>query len=131
MNNDGITNYTDEIGDLVTSNTLRCPAAPCTQEDSLVDDTFEGAVAITNQSDCIDSKAGYCFKFSDEISLSDISVLETEYGWEASPRAINKTGRKDYGIFADGTIRCTLSLVSSGSPGTFSATRYSPGCDEF
>jgi len=65
LNNDGINNYTAEIGDLVTSNTLRCPSSPCTQEDSLLDDSFENAVASSNTSDCIDSKAGYCFKFSD------------------------------------------------------------------
>jgi len=131
LNNDGTTNYTAEIGDLVTSNTLRCPSAPCTQEDSLLDDSFEGAVSTTSEAVCIDSKAGYCFKFSDDISLSDVSVLDGDYGWEASPRAVNKTGRKDYSMFADGTIRCTLSLESSGAVGTFSATRVTPGCDEF
>ena len=130
LNNDGISNYSAEIGDLVTSNTLRCPALPCVQEDALVDDSFEGAVASSGVSDCVDSKAGYCFKFSDDIGLSDLSVLEFDFGWEGSPRAVNKTGRKDYSIFGDGTIRCTISILPSGSEGDFSATRVSPGCDD-
>ena len=44
LDGDGIDNYSNLIGDLSTTKSLRCPLAPCVEEDSTIDDTFEGAV---------------------------------------------------------------------------------------
>jgi len=130
LDDDGVTNYTAEIGDLVTSGTLRCPKAPCNSLDSLIDDTFQDAVASGNQANCINPKTGYCYKFSDEIALSDSGILEADFGWESSMKLVNKTGRKDFIVFSDGTIRCTLSLGATSTFGTYSASRSSSACDD-
>lgn len=59
-------------------------------------------------SDCADPKAGYCVKFSDEITTA---LLTGDFGWEASPVAVEKTGRYDYVIFADKAKQCTVLLA--------------------
>ncbi len=125
---DGINNYSNIIGDLSTPGSLRCPLAPCDQANSIVDDTLERAVATGASAICNSSKAGYCFKFADdEIGSTD---LDFDFGWKASAAAVNTTGRKDFAVYGDGTIRCSLSTNSTNTAGTFQADRNSPGCDD-
>ncbi len=113
LDGDGIENFTLLIGDLVTSNSLRCPVAPCLEENSTIDDTFQGAVAFGATAICIDNKAGYCFQFANELLTSDASfVLQADFGWKGSPASTNVSGRKDFAIYSDGSIRCSTSLVS-------------------
>jgi prepilin-type N-terminal cleavage/methylation domain-containing protein len=131
---------------------LRCPddgtgvgAAACNgnEQDALVDNSFVGATAATNgdgqgpatTADCPDSKAGYCVGWTgdtdDLISTAQWArgapgsspILQSDFGWEASPNAVQKSGRRDYGVWGDGVIRCTTSIVASGQPGDFSASR--------
>ncbi len=132
LDNDGFRDFTDSIGDLVTTATLRCPvlfsASECTEFDALVDDSFELMVSVSNtDADCIDPKAGYCLKFDDTITGT---VLEGDFGWLASPASVNKSGRKDFATFGDRAIHCSVSTGASGSRGTFEASRTSPVCDD-
>ncbi len=125
---DGINNYANIIGDLSTPGSLRCPLAPCDQVNSIVDDTLERAVATGATAICNSSKTGYCFQFADdEIGSTD---LDFDFGWKASPASVNISGRKDFSIYADGTIRCSISPGSTYSPGTFYADRGSKACDD-
>lgn len=128
LDGDGIDNYSNLIGDLSTTKSLRCPLAPCVEEDSTIDDTFEGAVATGATAICSDKKAGYCFQFADdEIGSTD---LDFDFGWKASAASVNVTGRKDFAVYGDSTIRCSLSTAATNTAGTFQADRNSPGCDD-
>jgi prepilin-type N-terminal cleavage/methylation domain-containing protein len=100
------------------------------EEDALIDSSFEGALAgSAASSECSDPKAGYCVVFSDDASLPAQSDHMTDFGWEASPTAVQKTGRKDFAVFGDGVIRCTVSGQTSGSAGAFEAVRGTAACD--
>lgn len=132
LDNDGFRDFTDSIGDLVTTATLRCPVilsgSECTEFDALVDDSFELMISVSNTfADCIDPKAGYCLKFDDTITGT---VLEGDFGWLVSPASVNKSGRKDFAAYSDRAIHCSVSTGASGSQGTFEATRTSPVCDD-
>lgn len=140
LNDDGRRNFTNYIGtDLTTSNTLRCPdvASPegCTEQGALVDNSFVGAIAGTDgttaaSADCSDSKAGYCVGWNGDtnIGTADITgassgLLDADFGWEASMTSAFKTGRRDFGVWGDGVIRCTVSGVSVDQPGNFATSR--------
>jgi len=43
--------------------------------------------------------------------------------------SVRITGNRDFSVYSDGTIRCTVSLGSIGSEGIFEANRNSIGCD--
>ncbi|MGI9535385.1 MAG: hypothetical protein ACR2NW_10590, partial [Thermodesulfobacteriota bacterium] len=81
---------------------------------------------------CSDTKAGYCivadFTGINQLTTSAGTNYE-DYGWEASMSGVYKTGRRDFSIYGDGVIRCTLSSQGTGSPGVFDANRFSIGCD--
>ena len=96
------------------------------EEDALVDSSFEGAVDTSggSASACPDDKAGFCVMFD-----AVVTDLATDFGWEASPISVNKVGRRDYAVYADGAIRCIASTLATGTPGDFSADRTAPGCD--
>jgi len=129
LNNSGFRDFTNLIGDVVTTNSLRCPTTPtpCDSFDALVDSRFETMLVNTpGLADCPDDAAGYCLMFSDEI---DATSLEGDFGWELSPASVNKTGRYDYASFADGTSHCTVSSQVSGTSGRFEADRASNVCD--
>ncbi|MFQ5788506.1 MAG: hypothetical protein ACE5H1_11070, partial [Thermodesulfobacteriota bacterium] len=55
--------------------------------------------------------------------------LEADFAWQLSPSVVNKTGRKDYSVYGDGAIRCTVSTAGTGAPGAYEADRTAPGCD--
>ncbi len=131
LDNDAVKNYTSQIGNMTTGGTLRCPPSGgnCTEEDSLVDSTFEGAVSTGVLADCVDPKAGYCIQFASDVDATDPLTLQAEYGWKASMTSVRKTGRRDFAVYADGVIRCAISLETIGAPGIFQADRTSNACD--
>ena len=118
--------YTDLIGDSTTDHSLRCPGSPagCGEEDALIDDTFVGA----NGAGCADAKAGYCIQWDPAIVANTGGVFD-DIGWQASMTSFNKTGRRDFSVYGDGAIRCTMSTSATGAAGTFESIRTSPGCD--
>ena len=129
LNNSGSRDFTDLIGNSSTGSSLRCPLnPPCDEFDALIDSSFDSSVVISGVtvSDCADPKAGYCVKFSDEITTA---LLTGDFGWEASPVAVEKTGRYDYVIFADKAMHCTVSTQPVSSHGSFEAQRTSTVCD--
>ena len=144
MNDDGKRNFTNLMGDLTTTDSLRCPNLAslegCTEQGALVDNSFEGALATGTSpanSDCVDSKAGYCVGWTADAGPPDIAgaditdpdplvsgILESDFGWEASMTSAFKNGRRDFGVWGDGVIRCTLSAQGTvGAPGLFDASR--------
>jgi prepilin-type N-terminal cleavage/methylation domain-containing protein len=161
--NNGSRDFTNFIGDLAltTDGSLRCPDAtgaiiPCTEQDALVDNSFAGAITGAGDgtaavaADCataggLDAKAGYCVGWTgdsaDLISTStwaragSSAILESDFGWEASPTVPQKTGRRDYGVWGDGVIRCTTSTQAPPGNGIFEASRdstsggFSGACD--
>lgn len=132
LNNNGFRDFTDEIGTLVQTNTLRCPVilgggTSCTEIDALIDNSFEDMRSLsTSDSDCIDPRAGYCAVFDETIAGSLIG----DFGWLLSPASVNKSGRKDFASYSDRVIYCTASTRNSGEPGGFEAGRNSPVCDD-
>ncbi len=149
LNDNGTRDYTDKIGTALSdTNSLRCPANPpggsCTDEDSLVDNSFTGADINggaaggvgTGTSNCTDPKAGYCYvaSFIDGTGTALTANTATppgfnDFGWEASPTSVRKTGRRDYSVYGDGVIRCSVSPLATAAVGDFSADRTTPGCD--
>lgn len=152
MDNNGARDYTDLIGGtdptacLVTTS-LRCPdtltPGGCTESDALIDNSFCGAITSAGDgvtavtADCSDqptgnSKAGYCVGWTgDDLSPVGLATanygdpqLQADFGWEASMSSAFKSGRRDYGVWGDGVIRCIVSSVAtSGDPGIFDTTR--------
>ncbi len=132
--------YTLDIGNLTALSTLRCPSivgigSSCSEVDALVDSSFEtaymgagtGNAAGSVDATCGDPKAGYCIAQGDS---ADFGSTDFDFGWETSFRAFDKTGRKEFSVYGDGTIRCTFDgTLARGSVGTFLASRQSPGCD--
>ena len=133
LDNNGERDYTGIIGTLTTARSIRCPAATgsCDEQDALVDSSFdEGNATCTNSvcaagDLCLDKKAGYCITVADDIAGS----TEFDFGWQTSYAAFDKTGRKDFSVYGDGAIRCTIGVGAKGTPGKFTANRTYAGCD--
>ncbi len=126
LDNDGKSNFTNIVGTLSDDNSLRCPDnPPCDNRDALIDSSFEDMETIGASADCIDPRAGYCLKFSDEVTFSSIDF---DFAWAVSPASVNKTGTLDMVVFADAIIRCSISTLSTNQQGQFQATRSSPAC---
>ena len=125
LNDDGERNYTGNIA------TLRNPEGTGQEIDALIDSSFVGADSGTSATAvCVDSKAGYCVKYSDDASLPAAADDMDDFGWEASMTSFRKTGRKDFSVYADGVIRCTVTgAAASGDAGDFNADRSTPACD--
>lgn len=147
--NNGTRDYTDLIGadPVGTDGSLRCPddgtglaSANCAgnEQDALVDNSFVGARAAADGTAagtavCTDSKAGYCVGWTEDtddnlntanwLRGGSSAILEADFGWEASPTAVQKNGRRDYGVFGDGVIRCTTSTQASAAAGDFEVSR--------
>lgn len=124
--------YTLTIGDVAQTvgASLRCPdtAGNCaSEEDALVDSSFSTAFDSDGPTaNCADPKAGYCIAAGD---TADFGSTDFDFGWETGFRAFDKTGRKDFSVYGDGTIRCTLPSLAKGAPSNYDADRESPGCD--
>ena len=126
LNDDGERNFTSSIA------TLRDPEGTGVEADALIDSSFVGADAGTGAATavCDDSKAGYCVSFSNDASMPTPGDGMDDFGWETSMTSFRKTGRKDFAVFADGVIRCTVSgAASSGDAGDFNADRSTGACD--
>jgi prepilin-type N-terminal cleavage/methylation domain-containing protein len=129
LDENGTRDYTDTIGDLTTSPSLRCPnGGGCTEEDALIDSSFEGALATGGgTADCATPKAGYCVQW--DANVTAVNNVFQDFGWQASMTSAQKTGRRDYAVYADGVIRCTATTQATSDPGAFEADRNDPGCD--
>jgi len=132
LDNNGERDYTGIIGNLTTGSSIRCPdsGGSCDEQDALVDSSFDNATCsgsvCANGDACGDKKAGYCITVADDITGS----TEFDFGWQTSYAAFDKTGRKDFSVYGDGAIRCTIDVgATKGDPGDFLSTRTSPGCD--
>lgn len=128
LNGDGERNFTSNIA------MLRNPEGitPFSEVDALIDSSFVDADAGTGAATavCTDSKAGYCISFSNDASLPTPNDAMDDFGWETSMTSFRKTGRKDFAVFADGVIRCTVSgAAASGDTGDFNADRSTAACD--
>jgi prepilin-type N-terminal cleavage/methylation domain-containing protein len=146
---------------IVGAGSLRQPAPDFEEQDALIDSTFTGALASNGETDAADGsgtadcntigqpKAGYCI-MGDFSNAQCTANLCDDFGWEASMVSYNKTGRRDFTVHGDGTIRCQIagavvvddagtpndpsddtstSDVSTGEPGIFGAERGTPGCN--
>lgn len=132
LDNDGDNNFTNIVGSLGTAGSLRDPGGTNDSEDSLVDDSFEGAVvndgSPANTADCLVPKAGYCIGWSSEVGTDD-ATLSGDFGWEASMRTARISGRKDFAVFGDKVTRCTVSSQAPRDVGRFEAVRENPDCE--
>ena len=126
LDNDGLRDFTNIVGDNSTPASLICPGSPpCDNLDALVDDNFIDMETVTPIADCLEPRSGYCLYFTEEI---DVGSLDFDFGWELSPASVHKSGRFDFIGFADGTIRCTASTVNSWQQGQFQGTRATDVC---
>lgn len=131
--------YTSAIGDIDTGGTLRCPllSESCDENDAIIDSTFEdaftGITSGTGDSNCSKPKAGYCiannFDSLDQTSIDNPNGGYQDFIWEASPLISGINGRKDFLVFADGVIRCTVSGQMTGTSGQFDAEITHGSCD--
>ena len=146
QDNNGKRDFTDLIGaspasGAVTSS-LRCPdtgvTGGCQEENALVDDSFFKALSSADGASvttavCDDDKAGYCIGWTNSGTLAGSSYgespLTADFGWEASMTSAQRTGRRDYAVYGDSVIRCSVTGLLTNSPGDFSATRASSACD--
>ncbi len=129
MDGNGIRDYTAQIGTIVTGGSLRCPnqGGSCSETDSLIDDTFERALASGGTANCAAPKAGYCIKYASDAA-TDAQGLQSDFGWQSSMTSAQKAGRRDFSVYPDKSIRCTLSTQPVGSAGTFEAVRATGSC---
>jgi type IV pilus assembly protein PilA len=125
MDNNGSRDYINVIGTKTTFPSLRDPQNTGNEEDALIDSSFEGA----NGAACTKPKAGYCIQFDSANVSANTGGTYDDFGWQDSPSSVNKTGRKDFAVYGDGAIRCTVSSQATAAAGTFEANRDSPGCD--
>ncbi|MGH7850991.1 MAG: prepilin-type N-terminal cleavage/methylation domain-containing protein [Thermodesulfobacteriota bacterium] len=125
LDDQGGRDFTDAIGALGTAQSLRDPGGASAEEDALIDSSFEDAEGAG----CTDPKAGYCLQSDFGAFTANGSGGFDDFGWQNSMSSFNKTGRRDFAVYGDGAIRCTLSNSATGAAGTFEAVRTSPGCD--
>lgn len=125
LNNDGERNYTGLIA------TLRDPEGTTDEQDALIDSSFVDADSGEDPgaANCTDSKAGYCIGW-DAAEVGAAADDLDDFGWEASMTSFRKTGRRDFSVYGDGVIRCTVTgQTTSGQPGDFNAQRDTGACD--
>ncbi|MER3447345.1 MAG: hypothetical protein C4291_11100 [Candidatus Dadabacteria bacterium] len=130
LDGNGVRDYTTQIGNLTMGSSLRCPsqAGGCKEADALVDDTFEGALSSGGTANCISPKAGYCVIYASDAA-TDAQGLQSDFGWQSSMTSAQRAGRRDFAVYPDKSIRCTLSTQSVGLAGKFEANRNTSGCD--
>ncbi len=125
LDDNGVKDYINVVGDLTTRPSLRCPkGGACPESDSLIDSTLRGSVTSGETANCVKPKAGYCIKFN-----SSVKDIESGFGWRASMASPEGTGRRDFAVYGDKSIGCSLSTQTSGSAGIFEANFNSTSCD--
>jgi prepilin-type N-terminal cleavage/methylation domain-containing protein len=135
LNNSGGRDYINEIGTLTKTNTLRCPdskvAGGCTEQTALVDSSFEGADdgQAAGTVNCKAPKAGYCITYDTTNAPADTNGLYSNFGWQTSMSSFERVGRKDFSVYTDGVIRCTIDTANLGSPGTYASNIGNKTCD--
>ncbi len=129
LDNNGVRDYIDTIGSLGTSPSLRDPEGTAQEEDALIDDSFEAASDATGTATCSGPKAGYCIQWDTSVTAVGTPAVFQDFGWQASMTSFRKTGRRDFAVYADGVIRCSVSTSTTGNPGTFEADRNDGACD--
>jgi prepilin-type N-terminal cleavage/methylation domain-containing protein len=140
LNNAGGRDYTNLIGTLALGGTLRCPSKDsgpntggCDDTQALIDKSFEGADdgqgSTTVGTTCKTPKAGYCDTWDTAVT-TDANGLYSDFGWQSSMSSFEKTGRKDFAVYGDGSIRCTLDTAgTTGTAGKYAAVRATGGCE--
>ena len=130
LDKNGTRDYTNLIGKSGTAASLRQPGAAFTDEDALVDKSFEGADDGQGAASvgCTTPKSGYCVTF-DSTVVKDANGLYSDFGWKDSMTSVNKTGRKDFAVYGDAAIRCTPSTQATAAAGHYEALRATSGCD--
>jgi len=131
LDGNGARDYTKLIGKSGTTASLRQPGATFAEADALVDSSFEGCVQAdgtgvatgSTAAACTTNKAGYCLSYD-----SAVTDNTTDFGWMTSPASAQKVGRRDFSVYGDGAIRCTISSQSSGTAGKYEASRTFGGC---
>ncbi len=125
LNNDGERNFTSNIA------SLRDPEGTGDEVDALIDSSFVDAeVTGAGTAACDDPKAGYCIQYDENDASLDTGDDLDDFGWQASMTSYNKTGRRDFSVYGDGAIRCTVSTAgTAGTPGSFESIRTTAGCD--
>ncbi len=130
LDKNGTRDFTNLIGASGTAASLRQPGNAFTDEDALVDKSFEGADDGQGKTTvaCTTPKSGYCVTF-DAAVAKDANGLYSDFGWQDSMSSANKTGRKDFAVYGDAAIRCTPSSATTAQPGKYEAVRATSGCD--
>ncbi len=131
LDGNGARDYTNKIGKLGDTKALRDPSGTNKEEDALIDSSFEKAVQAdgsgvtsgTSVNTALTPKAGYVVAF--DQAVTDTTV---DFGWMTSMVSAQKVGRRDFSVYGDGAIRCTISTQTSGNPGNYEASRTSGGC---
>ena len=130
LDNNGTRDYTNLIGKQGVAKSLRQPGATFIEENALIDSTFEGADngQGATVASCTRARSGYCVTWDTAVT-ADSNGLYSDIGWKDSMTSVNKTGRKDFAVYGDKSIRCTVSTQPVGSPGVYEAGRSTGDCD--
>ncbi len=124
LDNAGGRDFTDSIG------VLRNPENTGLPEDALIDSSFDAALSTSGTADCADPKAGYCIAGDFGSFTPNGAGGFDDFGWESSYTSFRKTGRRDFTVYGDGVIRCTVDTsISSGTIGGFAGERTDGACD--
>lgn len=142
LDEDGTRDFTNAIGsaaDGTPEGSLRQPTSPFAEEDALVDSSLANAdnnagaagTGAAADANCTSPKAGYCLSWNWVAAEDGTEPTQPfqDFGWAASPDSVNKTGRRDFAVYGDGVIRCSVSDVTTGDPGGFDISRAAPGCE--
>jgi|SRR5581483_8619379 prepilin-type N-terminal cleavage/methylation domain-containing protein len=136
LDGNGARDYTNLIGTLTTTTSLRCPNtnAPggCTEQTALIDSSFEGADngLQAASATCTTPKAGYCVTYDTANAPADANGTFSTFGWQSSMTSAQKVGRRDFSVYGDAVIRCTVDQQNVGSPGNYASNITNSGsCD--
>ncbi len=158
LNDDGTRNYTDAIGTVAANgpDVLRDPSGTAQAEDELVDSSFStadlnngagGGDGTGVGNGCGAPRSGYCLVHDNtnvnalngvRLGGGGASVGFDDFGWNAGVVSYNKTGRRNFAVYGDGSIRCQIQGTgplgtgtpdASGTIGDFAEVdRTTPGC---
>ena len=125
LDDQGGRDFTDSLAE------LRDPETTGEEEDALIDSSFtEAEDTDGGDVNCTDPKAGYCITSDFAAFTANDTGGYDDFGWEASMTSFRKTGRKDFSVYGDGVIRCTVDdTLGTSDPGNFSSQRSDSACD--